>query len=293
VHVGFVPRRFDKFLRDSTPLSLVEGRAAIADGRATLSAGGAGERRVAPDELVFPDDVVRLERTVVEPRARQDHAILNKPRSVTSSVRDPKGKADLSRWLRQMPPGVFPVGRLDRDTTGLMLFTSDGDLANAVLQPGHHTDKRYWLWLDEPVGDDDPRLLRLRQGTRVDAARLGAKAARVVHRSEHFTELEVTLDEGRNRQIRKLCNALDFRLVQLHRRSVGPLGVDDLPVGAWRALEASEVEALWAATGGRERVRALKVRALERLAQRLREAGTPHQRLEAWLETDRRSLSEA
>jgi len=281
----FVPRRVDKLLRDSTTLSVSETRRALSAGRVTLQTSVAPARLPQPDELVFESDVVRLDGSVVVPRADHKHAMLNKPRSVTSTARDPKGKADLSRWLEQMPRGMFPIGRLDRDTTGLLLFTSDGDLANAVLQPGHETDKQYWLWLDEHVPDDDPRLAAMHDGVELRGKRARAKSVEVLSRTDHFTELLVTLDEGQNRQIRRMCYALDFRLVQLHRRSVGPLRVGELPLGDWRLLDAQEVEALWAATGGRERVLTRKLSALRRFAAERRAGGAPHVRLEAWLQS--------
>ncbi len=264
----FVPRRLDKFVRDCTALSVVQVRCALAEGRVTI----AGTPTHVEDELVFEEDDVRLDGQRLAPSRAQRHAMLHKPLSVTSTARDPRGKADLSRWLREMPPGMFPIGRLDRQTSGLLLFTTDGDLATAVLHPDHHTDKIYWLWLDEHVADDDPRLQAL-----------PAKGATIQHRTEHFTELLVTLDEGKNRQIRRMCRALDFHLVALHRRSVGPLALGDLAPGAWRLLSDEEIDALWLATGGRQRVVRRKVRALARFANKTRQSGSPHLRLESWL----------
>lgn len=275
----FVPRRLDKFLRDATPLSVVGAREALAAGRVTI----ADVACTLDARLVFQDDAVRLDGALVTPRRAHFHAMLHKPRSVTSSARDPEGKADLSRFLEQMPPGAFPIGRLDRDTTGLLLFTDDGDFANAVLHPDHHTDKVYWLWLDEPVADDDPRLVALTEGVPVLGQTARAKSVVVQHRTEQLTELLVTLCEGKNRQIRRMCRALDFRLVALHRRSVGPLQLGTLPAGQWRPLAQDEVRAAWQATGGPERVMARKIAALRRMAAAARQGGAPELRLEAWL----------
>ena len=183
-----------------------------------------------------------------------------------------------------MPEGMFPVGRLDRQTSGLLLFTTDGDLAHAVLRPEHHTDKTYWLWLDEVVPDDDPRLRALLDGVPVLGQPAHAKAVEVLHRTDQLTELLVTLDEGKNRQIRRMCRALDFHLHALHRKTIGSLALGDLPAGQWRLLRDDEVEALWRAAGGRERVVERRVRALRYHADKCRAAGAPHARLEAWLE---------
>lgn len=282
----FIPRRLDKYLGEATPLTLGEVGEAWRRGRVSVVRARAGGR-VGPvpqlDELVFEEDVVCLDGIAVEPRRRHAHAMLNKPRQITSTARDPGGKADLSRWLHQMPYGVFPVGRLDRPTTGLLLFTSDGDLSNAILRPDHHTRKLYWLWLNEPVAEDDPRLRALTKGVEVRGRAVWAREVTVKHRTADFTELGVVLEQGRNRQLRRMCQALNLPLVHLHRSAVGPIGLGDLPLGAWRSLRPAEVEALWESAGGRERVRARKIAALRQRASRARAAQVPHHRLEAWL----------
>jgi 23S rRNA pseudouridine2605 synthase len=234
---------------------------------------------------------VTLRGEPVAPRADHVHLLLNKPIGVTSSVRDPDGRPDLSRFLARMPAGVFPIGRLDRMSSGLLLFTTDGDLANAVLQPDHHTEKLYWLWLNEHVADDDPRLARLTEGVTVLGAVARAIRVEVICRGADFTELHVTLSQGKNRQIRRMARALDFRLQALHRKSIGALGLDDLPLGESRQLSSAEVESLWRCTGGRQRVRARQVAALETLAEEFRSNGCPHLRLEEWLDRDTISRS--
>jgi 23S rRNA pseudouridine2605 synthase len=279
----FVPRRVDKLLRDASTRSVAELRCALDDGRVTLCSRGQ-MRPAVPHDLVFEEDEVLLDGRTMTPKARHEHVILNKPRSVTSTVRDPEGRADLRRFLREMPDGVFPIGRLDRETTGLLAFTSDGDLAQAVLHPDHHTEKLYWLWLDEHVADDDPRLGALTSGVEIQGGLARAERVSILHRTDALTELLVVLKEGKNRQIRRMCRALDFHLVALHRRAVGPIELGALPLGSWRSLESAEVEALWAATGGRDHVQERKIAALVAHAARVRAARSPHLRLEAWIE---------
>jgi len=241
-------------------------------------------RPASLDELVFEDDTVLLDGialpTVPPPLA---YALLNKPKNVTSTTRDPRDKTNLAPYLAVMPPACFPVGRLDRETTGILLCTNDGDLASAVLRPDHLTTKTYWLWLDDVLSDDDPRLLQLVSGVPHNGFQLSAKSARIIARSEHSTELELVLTQGRKRQIRLMCRVLDLRLQHLHRKRIGPLTDDGLALGAWRLLSATEVEDLWQAAGGRAEVRHRKLVALARQAMDLRAAGTPHVRLEQWL----------
>jgi pseudouridine synthase len=183
-----------------------------------------------------------------------------------------------------MPQGLFPVGRLDRDTTGALLFTTDGDLASAVLRPDHALEKEYWLWLNEPLTASDARLSLLLEGLPLLGAVARASRVSLLSTTEDMSELLVFLQEGKNRQIRRMCRAIDLRLLHLHRRAIGSIRVDDLPMGAHRALHAREVLALYAAVGGRDAIRARQCAALERTARKLRAEDRPDLRLEAWLD---------
>ncbi|HKO48901.1 MAG TPA: pseudouridine synthase [Polyangiaceae bacterium] len=243
-------------------------------------------QRLALDTLIFHDDQLLLDGARLEGQPTRHYAILNKPKQVTCTTHDPDGKTDLSRYLREMPEGCFPVGRLDRETSGLLLCCSDGDLANAVLRPDQETSKTYWLWLDDVLEADDPRLSQLEQGVPHRGQLLRAKHARIVARTDYATELELTLTQGKNRQIRHMCRALDLHLEHLHRSRIGPLSDAGLALGSWRLLSPDEVEALWAAVGGRARLRQRKVAALCRLARAARDSGKPLPRLEAWLELE-------
>jgi pseudouridine synthase len=278
----YVPRRLLKFVKDSSTLSVAEIRAAWGAGRIGLLHEG---RHHAPQgllSLVYEDSVVVLDRQRLSCKLEHFAAVLNKPRATTSTTRDARGKGDLSPWLSAMPRGTFPVGRLDRDTTGLLLFTTDGDLANAVLRPERHTEKLYWLWLDERFVDGDPRLKLLtdRNNPNYDAAH----HAEIYARDDHSVQLHVTLSEGKNRQIRRLCRALDLRLLHLHRKRIGPISDAGLAVGDVRVLDERELQALWRATGGRSRLTQEKVQVLKIRAANMRAQGHVDERLFRWLE---------
>ena len=233
------------------------------------------------NHLVHEGDLVELDGMRLLERARHGTAKLNKPAAVTSTARDPLGQADLTPWLAHMPPGMFPVGRLDRETTGLLLFTTDGELADALLQPQRHVDKKYWLWLNEELSPHDPRLLAM---TQPSPAFDCAKQVELLRHTPDHSEVELTLDQGKHHQIRRLCRALGLRLLHLHRRSIGPISLGDLALGEARPLGDAEITALWAAVGGRERIRAAQIAALMRHAAQARERGQPDARLDAWLE---------
>lgn len=279
-----IPRRLRKHVAEALNLSLRGVDEAWQARRVLVMVEGRGEPEPLPlDTLVFEDDRVLFDGVALEQRPARVHALLNKPKHVTSTARDPDGRRDLSAYLSVMPAGCFAVGRLDRETTGLLLFTNDGDLASAVLRPDHETTKRYWLWLDEELSEDDPRLTSFVTGVVHDGRLLTAKQARILARTEYATELELTLTHGKKRQIRHMCRVLGLSLVHLHRRALGPIDDRGLALGSWRELDESEVEALWHAVGGRASVRDRQVRALARLAHEARAAGDPRWRLEHWL----------
>jgi pseudouridine synthase len=282
-----LPRRLRKRVAESLRLSLQDVDERWHAGRLSVIIPERPEPQVLPLEtLVFNDDQVLLDGVAIARGPEPVYALLNKPKHVTSTASDPDGKSDLSPYLRAMPPGCFAVGRLDRETTGLLLCTSDGNLANAVLRPDHETTKTYWLWLDDAISDEDPRLTQLIAGVPHNGQQLFAKQVRILARNEHATELELTLTQGKKRQIRHMCRALELHLVHLHRRQIGPLTDANLALGSWRLLSAAEVEALWHAVGGRDNLRQRKLLALTRQASAARDAGTPHERLEAWLERE-------
>ncbi len=286
-----IPRRLGKHLADGTSLSRAEVREAIAGGRVRIGARIAAD----PDQLVFGDDPVALDGALVRPRREQRAVLFHKPAGLTTTLADTLGRADLSGPLEGMPAGCAPVGRLDRATTGALLLTTDGDLLNAILRPEHHVPKVYRLDLDEAVADGDPRLTQLLAGVPTALGHLSAADVRIGQRrpgravvggppDRGETELWVTLREGKNRQIRRMCRRSDLRLRGLHRESIGPVTLGDLAEGRWRELSGAEVGALWTAVGGRARVRRQQRAALRRQAERARERGAPNDRLEAWLD---------
>jgi 23S rRNA pseudouridine2605 synthase len=279
-----LPRRLRKRVAESLELSLQLVDEHWHAGRLLVITEGSNEpQRLPLDTLIFHDDRLLLDGAPIECERARSYALLNKPKHVTSTACDPDGKTDLSPYLREMPGGCFPVGRLDRETSGLLLFTSDGDLANAVLRPDHETSKTYWLWLDDVLEADDPRLSQFLEGVEHHGQLLRARHARIAFRNEYATELELELTSGKKRQIRHMCRILDLHLEHLHRCRIGPLSDAGLALGSWRLLTPDEVEALWAAVGGRADLRQRKVAALFRLARGARAAGAPLLRLETWL----------
>ena len=220
-------------------------RAGIASRRKADELIKAGRVTVngAPGQLntvVQPTDEVSLDG---EPLAKQtlSYVLLHKPAGVVTTASDPEGRKTVID-LVDHPNRVVPVGRLDVDTTGALLLTNDGDLAHHLAHPMYEVDKVYVaeVW-GQPT---DGTLRKLAEGVKLED---GKTAPARVKRIEGDT-IELTIHEGRNRQVKRMLEAVGHRVKTLHRSTDGPLTLEGLEPGAWRELEPSEVERLRTAT---------------------------------------------
>jgi pseudouridine synthase len=214
---------------------IVAGRVEVGGRRATLG------DRVDPAR-----DEVRVDgsRISVDPGLR--YLALHKPRGVTTTMRDPHAERDLRGFLPR-GPRVFPVGRLDRDTEGLLLLTNDGDLAHRLAHPRHAVEKEY---LAEVDGTPTPRQLgRLRRGVTLQDGPAMALEARAVARSGGRGAVRLVLVEGRKREVRRMLDAVELPVRRLVRTRVGPVRLGGLRPGELRELSPEEVRALYRAAG--------------------------------------------
>lgn len=282
-----IPRRLDKYLADATSLSRSEIEDAWKAGRIAV------EPATTPwwDELklwnpVFEDDVVLFDGEPVAPVEPSHYIALNKPADILSTTDSPHGRPCLNRWLDDFPDAVFPVGRLDRETTGFLLFTDDGDLCFCLLRPWFHVEKEYRLTVAGPVSPEDDRLDELERGIDIGDGNDPARALRteVIDSGVDESELSVVVDEGRHRMVRRMARGAGFDLHHLHRPRIGPVQMGPLDAGEYRSLTDDEVDALWEACGGKEASKKRQIDALKRQADKWRAQDRPHRRLERWLE---------
>ncbi|MBS3958966.1 MAG: rRNA pseudouridine synthase [Xanthomonadaceae bacterium] len=171
------------------------------------------------------------------------YVALNKPRGLVTSVSDEKGRDTVYRCLDGAGlPWVAPVGRLDRASEGLLLFSNDPAWAAAITDPATGPDKTYHVQVEGVPGD--AALAAMVKGLDEGGERLSAKAVRLLRSGGKTAWLEVVLDEGKNRQIRRLAKTAGHPVLRLIRVAIGPLALGELPKGGWRHLKAEEVEAL-------------------------------------------------
>jgi 23S rRNA pseudouridine2605 synthase len=235
--------RLAKHLAHAGVASRRASEALVADGRVTVN----GTVVTDPARDVTGEEAIAVDGEAVRaPGARVVYA-LHKPAGVVSTAADTHGRRTV---VDLVPAGhrLYPVGRLDADTTGLILLTNDGDLAYALTHPRFEVPRTYRARVEGRPGER--ALQALRAGVELDDGRTAPAQVRLL--GPH--ELELTIHEGRKRQVRRMCEAVGHRVVELRRVAFGPLRLGDLGAGRHRRLTAAEVERLRkAARGPRER----------------------------------------
>jgi 23S rRNA pseudouridine2605 synthase len=202
-----------------------------------------GATRRNPETAVdLEKDRIELDRDTVVPAAKV-YLVLNKPRGVVTTASDEKGRKTVYSFVDNASPWVAPVGRLDKASEGLLLLTNDSEWAARLLAPETHLDKTYHVQIREVA--DMALCESFVNGVRLnDGVFLRAKHVRILRGGKHNTWIEIILDEGKNRHIRRILAQSGVEVLRLVRVSVGPLVLGDLPKGRIRPLTASEKRAL-------------------------------------------------
>jgi 23S rRNA pseudouridine2605 synthase len=212
----------------------------IRDGRVTLN----GRIVSVLGTKVTPGiDVITCDGRRVAPSEERIYVLLHKPAGVITSLSDPQGRSVIPDLLpRRGLPRLFPVGRLDYQTEGLLLLTNDGATAHALTHPSFEVEKEY---LVKVKGRPDPSVLRrLKAGVVLDGHRLRADQAAILRHGTDATWLRMVVHEGRYHEIRRLCEAIGYPVLKLRRIRLGPISLGRLPRGAWRRLSPREVASL-------------------------------------------------
>ena len=274
-----VPMRLQKFLARAGAASRRGSENLMTAGRVTVNGQVVTELGSKVDPLV---DEVAVDGVPVHLAQGPVTIMLHKPAGYVTTMSDPQGRPTVAELVpTDRFPGLYPIGRLDFDTTGLLLFSTDGELGNGLLHPKHHVEKRYLALVNgKPTSE---QLERLERGIQLDDGMTapakaslveGADAKRALamlevppavperepngsvpspqraailrKRSQERTVVRVVLREGRKRQVKRMLSAIKHGVLALHRDSFGPIELGDLPRGQWRELTADEVAALHA-----------------------------------------------
>ena len=229
------PKSLDRVLSKAGVGSRTEARGWILAGRVTVNA------RVTRDperRVDIARDRVHLDGKPLVARARV-YLLLHKPTGYVTTYKDPQGRPTVYDLIPDVNTFVSPVGRLDLDTSGLLLLTNDTQFAERVTNPDSHVSKTYLVTASTVLTDEE--LQKLRDGVRLRDGPTRPALVTRVRDSGGRTYFEVTLTEGRNRQVRRMVEAVGARVVRLARVNIGPIAIGTLPAGKWRRLSRAEV----------------------------------------------------
>lgn len=183
-------------------------------------------------------DLLLLDGKPIPDYGRRVYIMLNKPRGYVTTLRDEKGRKNVTMLTADCPERVYPVGRLDMDSEGLLLLTNDGEFANRLMHPSHEISKTYLVTV---AGYHDRAVELLRRPIMLDGYMIHPPVVDLIQSDNGTAQLRVTIHEGRNRQVRRMCAAAGMRVRKLQRISEGDLRLGDLPLGKWRYLTENEI----------------------------------------------------
>jgi pseudouridine synthase len=233
--------RLQKYLAQAGVASRRQAEQMMQEGRVRVNGQVVSELGVKIDS---DRDFVKVDGKTVRPE-RLAYILMNKPKNTICTLDDPGRRVRVVDLVRGVKARLFPVGRLDWDTTGALLLTNDGELANLLIHPRHSVPRTY---VAKIKGIPTPeRLAKLKKGVYLDGRRTLPAYAKLLSVKEKNSLIQLTLREGRNRQVKRMCQAIGHPCLRLTRVAFGSLTVNDLAPGAWRHLTAEEVAYLKAA----------------------------------------------
>ncbi len=201
-----------------------------------------GKKAILGDKVTAADKVVVNGKRIVLPKTRRRYIMLNKPRGFITTMNDERGRKCVAELVQGVGERVYPVGRLDKDSEGMLILTNDGEFANKIMHPKNSIYKIYRVTVRPSI--DEEQLVKLETGVELDGKKTAPCVVHVIHKEEGRVVLEMILHEGRNREIRRMCEAVGLEVARLKRTQIGNVKMGMLKQGAWRDLNETEVKKL-------------------------------------------------
>ncbi len=237
--VGGEKMRLQKFIAECGIASRRSAEKIIESGRVSVN----GEIVDYMGCVINPDtDIVEIDGRRIEAEAQKYYIMLNKPKNYVTTVSDDLGRPTVMQLVTDINARIYPVGRLDFDTTGLLIMTNDGEFANILAHPSHVVNKVYIARIDKPLSEE--QLKKLSGGVELDGVMTAPAKAENIKRPQKGFEVKITIHEGRNRQVRRMLESVGANVMSLKRISVGSLTLGNLPEGKWRRLSDAEINKL-------------------------------------------------
>ncbi len=230
--------RLNKYIAHSGVVSRRKADSLIAAGQVKVNG-----MRADVGYDVKDNDVVEVSGTVIRPEKRKVYYLLNKPAGYITAVTDDRGRKTVMELMPDIPERIFPVGRLDYNTSGMLILTNDGDLVNRLMHPSQKIYKTYRARVKGLFRIADAA--RLREGVDIGDKRKTAPArVEILRQNDAYSEIEISIHEGRNRQVRRMCRAVGHDVIDLQRISIGNMKLGHLKEGMCRHLSEGEVRYL-------------------------------------------------
>ena len=231
--------RLEKYLARSGVASRRTVQKQITMGRVTVN----DERVLIPGTHIEPDsDLVEVDGQRVGGAPDQIYLMLNKPPGYVTTVRDERNRPTVMELVSGISERIYPVGRLDKDTEGLLLMTNDGEFANRLTHPRHEVKKTYIAWVN---GNPNRKAInQLRKGVKIEGGVTSRASIASISRRKDRTQFKITIHEGKKRQIRRMFQAIGYEVTFLKRIAIGALLLGNLPIGRYRMLTATEINSL-------------------------------------------------
>ena len=211
----------------------------IRDGRVRVN-GNTAQLGESADPA---EDVIEIDGKRLMKAPEHLYLMLHKPRGYVTTMSDEKGRPTVWDLVQDCGVRVYPVGRLDLNSEGLLLFTNDGEFANRLMHPRHEVDKIYLTWVNHFSPE---KLAGLSQMGALDGEKIVRPQVRLINAKGESALLEIIIHEGKNRQVRRMCEQAELAVTRLKRIAEGAVTLGDLPLGKWRHLTAEEIESLMA-----------------------------------------------
>jgi 23S rRNA pseudouridine2605 synthase len=237
--------RLQKIISESGYCSRRKAEELIAQKRVKLN----GRPVKLGDKANPVKDIITIdgERIYFDRKKKYTYIMLNKPRGYVTTMEDELGRKCVTELLSGVSERVYPIGRLDRNSEGLLLFTNDGEFANSIMHPSKHISKTYRVTVRPDITDE--QLIELSEGVVIDGKRTLPAMINVLTKEPGRVVLQMVIKEGRNRQIRKMCEAVGLEVARLRRTAIGPIKLGMLKPGTWRELTSEELRSLRNAIG--------------------------------------------
>ncbi len=231
--------RLEKFLSESGISSRRDAKKYISAGRVSVN----GAKVLIPGTHIDPQGAeITFDGKPIRGKPQQIYLMLNKPAGYLTTVRDERERPTVMALVSDISERIYPVGRLDLDTEGLLLMTNDGDFAHRILHPSHEIQKTYIAWVEGQPNRQE--IQKLREGINIEDGAIVSAKINQIGKREGQTQFKVIIHEGRKRQIRRMFRAIGHEVAHLKRVRIGSLSLGRLSIGKYRPLTTAEIESL-------------------------------------------------